>query len=129
MVKQQGREGTGVDGLEIRVSQIEIQAIFYSGLAAPIVMGLFWRWWRSELGWSIIAKTLALSLALLGAMLIYWFGPVSVGRSEGMQWFTLVMLAAIPVIIWWRVLVIWKTQRYGARHRLPTPPQLAGTPP
>jgi hypothetical protein len=111
--------GVTVDALEIRISQVEIQVIFYSGLAAPIVMSLFWRWWRSELGWSIIAKTLALSMTLLSLMLAYWFGPLSVARSPEMQWFTLVMLAAIPVIIWWRVWVIYRTQRDGALHRLP----------
>lgn len=105
-----------MDALEVQVSQIIIQVIFYSGIAAPIVLGLFWKWWRSELGWSIVAKTLALSLALTGTMLIYWFGPTGVARSDAMQWFTLVMLAAVPVILWWRVWVIWKTQRSGARH-------------
>lgn len=105
-----------MDALELQVSRIIIQVIFYSGIAAPAVLAAFWPWWRSELGWSIVAKTLALSLALLGSMLMYWLGPASVARSPVVQWFTLVMLAAVPVIIWWRVWVIWKTQRDGTRH-------------
>ena len=102
--------------MQDRVALIIIQVIFYSGFAAPIVMATFWPWWRSELGWSIVAKTLALSCALLGVMLVYWFGPTDFAQSAFMQWFTVVALAAVPVALWWRVWVIFKTQRDGAGH-------------
>jgi ABC-type molybdate transport system permease subunit len=105
-----------VDALQVQISQIIIQVIFYSGIAEATALALFWKWWRSELGWSIVAMTLSLSLALLGIMLVYWFGPNGVTRSPVVQWFTLVMLAAVPVITWWRVWVIYKAQRRGARH-------------
>ena len=101
---------------QARVSLIVIQVIFYSGFAAPAVMATFWPWWRSELGWSIVAKTLALTLALLPAMLIYWFGFNTFTDSRAMQWFSICALAAVPVIVWWRVWVIFKAQRDGARH-------------
>ena len=51
--------------LESQAYQVIMQVIFYSGFAAPAVLATFWRWWRSELGWSIAAKMIALSLALL----------------------------------------------------------------
>lgn len=105
-----------MDHLQALVSTIVIQVIFYSGLAAPAVMASFWVWWRSELGWSIVAKTLALSLALLPAMFLYWFGPTAFTTSDALRWFSIVALAAVPVILWWRVWVIFKTQRKGARH-------------
>ena len=102
--------------LQAQVAAVIVQVIFYSGFAAPAVMAAFWPWWRSELGWSIVAKTLCLSLALLGAMLESWFGPADFERSAVLQWFTLTMLAAIPVIVWWRVWVIFKAQREGSKH-------------
>jgi hypothetical protein len=105
-----------VDALQVQVSQIILQVIFYSGIAAPAVLALFWKWWRSELGWSITAKMLALSMALFGTMLMFWFGPSGVTRSPVVQWFTLVALAAVPCIIWWRVWVVYKTQRDSIRH-------------
>lgn len=102
--------------LQQQITTVVIQVIFYSGLAVPAVLALFWPWWRSELGWSIVAKTICLSLALLGAMLTYWFGPVGFTRSAFLQWFTIAALAAVPVVLWWRVWVIFKTQRSGSRR-------------
>ena len=102
--------------MEMLVGQVIIQVIFYSGLIAPAVMATFWPWWRSELGWSITAKTFALSLALLPAMLVYWFGLNAITGSDALRWFSLTALAAVPVIVWWRVWVIYKAQRDGAKH-------------
>ena len=105
-----------MDTAEAPVTQVIIQVIFYSGLIAPAVTATFWPWWRSELGWSITAKMLALSLALLPAMLLYWFGLNAFTSSDVLRWFSITALAAVPVIIWWRVWVIFKAQRDGARH-------------
>jgi hypothetical protein len=105
-----------VGGAEAVASQIAIQMIFYSGLAAPMVMLTFWRWNTSRLGWSITAKTIALSLALLPAMLVYWFGLSSLTNSDFLRWFTIVMLYLVPVIIWWRVYEVWRVQRRGGQH-------------
>jgi hypothetical protein len=98
------------------ITEIAIQIIFWSGLAAPAVLALFWPWWRSELGWSITAKTMALSASLLTVMIYYFFGPTVLADSSGLRWFTIVMLYIVPAIIWWRVWVIWKAQRNGTRH-------------
>ena len=105
-----------MDRLQAQVSEVIIQVIFWSGITAPLVMALFWRWWRTELGWSIVAKTLALSLALLMTVLVIWFGPSALTRSAVLQWFTVAALGAVPVILWWRVWVIYKTQRDGSKH-------------
>ena len=104
-----------MDSLQQQITLVVIQVIFYSGIAVPAVMATFWPWWRSKLGWSIVAKTLCLSMALLRSMLIYWLGP-AVADSAFRKWFTVVMLAAVPVILWWRVQVIFETQRDGSRH-------------
>ena len=105
-----------MDQLQSLVSLVIVQAIFYSGFAAPAVMATFWPWWRSELGWSIVAKTLALSLALLPAMLLYWLGPSAFTTSSALRWFAIGALGFVPLIVWWRVWVIYKAQRDGARH-------------
>jgi hypothetical protein len=102
--------------IENLVTEIAVQIIFWSGLAAPAVLGLFWPWWRSELGWSITAKTLALSGTLVSIMIYYLFGPGVLADSAALRWFTIIMLYTIPAIIWWRVWVIYKTQRDGTRH-------------
>jgi len=101
--------------LQATVTQWIIQAIFYSGLAAPLAIATFWRWWESELGISICAKTIALSLALVPAMFLYWFGPTALTRSDALRWFSIVCLGLVPLIIWWRVWVIYKAQRRGSR--------------
>ena len=102
--------------MEAQVARVIIQVIFYSGILAPMAMSWFWPWWRSELGWSIVAKTLALSMALLPAMLVYWFGLNTITSSPALRWFSLTALAAVPVIVWWRVWVIFKAQRDGSRN-------------
>ena len=105
-----------MDTAEAQVTQVIIQVIFYSGILAPAVTATFWPWWRSELGWTISAKMLALSMAILPAMLLFWFGPSAFVTSDVLRWFSITALAAVPVIIWWRVWVIFKAQRNGSRH-------------
>lgn len=102
--------------LQQHIAAVIIHVIFWSGLVAPAVLATFWPWWRSELGWSICAKTIALSLVLVPAELETWFGSADFEHSQALQWFSLAALAAIPVIVWWRVWVIFKTQREGSRH-------------
>ena len=105
-----------MDQAQQQITTVIIQVIFYSGIAAPLVIAAFWKWWRSELGWSIVAKTIALSLALFPAMLFYWLGPTAFTTSGGLRWFSIAALGAVPLIVWWRVWVIYKAQRDGASH-------------
>lgn len=95
---------------EALAGQIGIEGIFYASLAFPAVVALYWPWWRSQLGWSITAKSLALAIAILPAMSYYWFG----GRAP--SWLVDLSLAGlwcVPVILAWRVLVLWRVQRQG----------------
>ncbi len=101
---------------EMVAGTVAIQAIFYSGLAAPAVMALFWRWYRTRLGWSVAAKTIALSLALVPAMIKYWLGPAAFVRSDAVTWFTITMLYVVPAVVWWRVYEIYRVQRRGGPH-------------
>lgn len=95
-------------------AQIAIEGIFYSGVAFIIAVSLFWPWWKSQLGWTIIAKTVTLSLAVLPAMLMYWFG---IGTPRWLMYVSILALWAIPPILAWRAIVLWRVQRHGLEHR------------
>ena len=90
--------------------QIAVEGIFYSALGFVAVVSFFWPWWKSQLGWSIVAKSLALALAVFPAMLAYWLGP-GVARVAWLQWTALGALWVIPPILVWRLVVIWQAQR------------------
>lgn len=90
--------------------EIAVQAIFFSAVGFVAVVSLFWPWWRSGLGWSICAKSLALAVAVFPAMLGYWFGH-RLERIVWLQWMVIAALWLIPPILAWRVVVIWQAQR------------------
>ena len=90
---------------------IAIQGIFYSAIGFVIAVSVFWPWWKSQLGWSIAAKSLALSLAVLPAMIRYWFGPGIYAEVRWLGWVAVAALWVIPPILAWRAVVIWHAQR------------------
>ena len=90
--------------------QIAVEGIFYSALGFAVVVSLFWPWWKSALGWSIVAKSLALAIAVFPAMLSYWLGA-RFGRTPWLQWVAISALWLIPPILAWRVVVIWQAQK------------------
>ena len=90
--------------------QIAVEAIFYSSALFVAVVSLYFPWWRSQLGWTIIAKTLALAVAVFPAMLTYWLG---VRVTGWLAWVSVAALWTIPPILAWRALVIWRVQRTG----------------
>ena len=96
--------------------RIDIQAIFYTSLLFTVAVSTFWPWWRSQLGWSIIAKSLALTVAVLPAMIAYWFGPAIYARNPWLGWLSIGAMATIPAILAWRAWVLWQVQRKGT-HR------------
>ena len=95
---------------QAEATRLGVEAIFYGSLLFCIGVSSFWAWWRSQLGWTIIAKSLALALAVLPAMIFYWFG------ARAPQWLTAVSIAAlwsVPLVLAWRLAVLWKIQRAG----------------
>ena len=93
--------------------QWAIEAIFYSSVLFVAAVSTFWPWWKSQLGWSIIAKTAALTIAVVPAMLYYWLGH----RPPGwLNWLSVAALWTIPLILAWRGWVLWQVQRKGT-HR------------
>lgn len=91
--------------------KIAVEGIFYSALGFVIVVSVWWPWWKSQLGWSIIAKSLALAVAVLPAMITYWFGPGVYKEVPWLGWVAIAALWVIPPILAWRAVVIWQAQR------------------
>jgi hypothetical protein len=92
-------------------ARITIEAIFYTSLGFTAAVSVFWPWWRSQLGWSIIAKSLALTVAVLPAMIAYWFGAAVYARNPWLGWLSIAAMATIPLILTWRAVVLWHVQR------------------
>ena len=90
--------------------RIAVEGIFWSALAFVAVVSVFWPWWKSALGWSIIAKSIALAFAVFPAMLDYWLGTTT-SRDKWLQWMAIGALWTIPPILVWRAVVIWHAQR------------------
>jgi len=88
--------------------KIGVEGIFYGSVGFIAAVSVFWGWWRSQLGWSIIAKALALAVAVFPAMLMYWSG---FHAPHWLLWVAVYALWAIPPILAWRAIVIWQAQR------------------
>lgn len=96
------------------VAEIAVQAIFYGSVLFIAAVSTFWPWWRTQLGWTIIAKSAALALAVMPAMFIYWFGRNTFTQSDWLGWVSVGALLMVPPILAWRGIVLWRVQRHGA---------------
>ena len=88
--------------------QIAVQGIFYSALLFVLAVSAFWPWWRSQLGWSITAQEVAFAAAFLTAMITYWTGG---DVPHWMNWAAIAAAWAVPPLLAWRAVVIFKAQR------------------
>ena len=93
---------------------VAVQGIFYSALLFPLVVATFWPWWKSELGWSIVAADVAYAVAVFPAMLSYWFG---ITLPAWLLWASVVALWLVPPVVAWRASVLWRVQRGGMEIR------------
>lgn len=91
--------------------KIAVESVFYSAILFIAVISAYWPWWKSQIGWSIVAKSIALALAILPAMLSYWFGRGVYREIPWLGWVAVAALALIPPILAWRLVVIWHVQR------------------
>lgn len=92
--------------------QYAVEAIFYTSIVFIAAISTFWPWWRSQLGWTITAKTLALVIAVTPAMLEYWFGPTVYKDAPWLAWVTVAALACVPPVLAWRAIILWRIQRH-----------------
>lgn len=92
-------------------AHIAIAGVFWSALGFVAAVSLFWPWWKSQLGWTIAAKSIAIALAVLPSILYTWFGPGVYRDAPWLAWVAIGALALIPPILVWRAVILWHTQR------------------
>jgi hypothetical protein len=93
--------------------------IFWLGIVAPAVTALFWRWWSSVWGWTICGLEICISGLLLQASLEQMFGLVLTVFSTAWLWLDAVLISCVGLIIVWRTIVIFQTQRSGLDEDVP----------
>jgi len=91
-------------------------AAFWTCLLWPGIAAVFWPWHRSQWGWNMVIKTELIAVALLAPVLRAELGVTSL---YFLLWTTVVALTLIPVVVGWRLVIIWRTQRDGARDGPP----------
>ena len=120
--------GEGGEVTQAAVASVAIQVIFYVNVAFIAGVSFVWPWWRDQLGWSIIAKTAALSVVLFPSMLYFWFGSNAFTQAPWLSWFSTWALFLVPAALVWRFIVIFRIQRQGASHQPYLPRNPEGTP-
>lgn len=96
------------------VDVIAVQAGFWASVAFPTVTATFWPWWKSWWGRNLVALDLAIALSLLSAVLQVEF-DMEPGSTPGhvLLWISSVSLCLVPVVIVWRGVLTWVSQRRG----------------
>lgn len=96
------------------IGQLVLQVTFFCCWGFIGVTSFYWPWWQNQVGWSITLKSAAIGLALLPAMMHEWFGADQ--RQPFMEWLAVAALAAIPLILIWRAVVIYRIQRHTRKR-------------
>lgn len=86
-------------------------ADFWISVAFIPVVSLFWKWWQTGFGTSLVALEALIALALFPEALERMFGVNA--QTTGFQWFFALLLLMIGGAILWRGWVLWKIQRNG----------------
>lgn len=92
------------------VSVVLVQVVFWVCLQFCVTVSLFWPWWKTDLGWTIVLKTACIAALLLPANLSIVFG-INV-MTPAWQWTGAVLLGLVALIVLWRQVVIWVLQSY-----------------
>lgn len=96
--------------------------VFWTGLLAPAVTALFWRWWKSVWGWNIVSLELCLSGLLLEPSVEQMSGFRISPFSLFWLWLDVFLITAAAGIMVWRTIVVYGVQVRGAEDdvaRLP----------
>lgn len=88
---------------------ILVQVTFWVCVVFIISTSIFWPWWKTDLGWTIILKTACLGAILLPPNLTLIFGINT--TSFFWRWESVATFAGIAMTIIWRGIVIWLLQR------------------
>jgi uncharacterized membrane protein YfcA len=73
------------------------------------------RWWRHQLGWSLVIKTLLVAALLLLLALSVFF-RLNRLDSQVVAWLSVVFVYAITPVMWWRTLVWTREYRQSPRY-------------
>ena len=87
--------------------EIEI-GTFLVTLLFPLVTSTFWKWWRSDLGWTITVMDILLCLTFMFPAIHLIFGLND--DTLFFQWFLSVLFLVQPVVAW-RAIVLYRAQR------------------
>jgi hypothetical protein len=91
-----------------------VNLAFWVCLAFPLVVALYWPWWKDWWGWSIVVLELLIPVALLGGILRIDFGLRSLNPFL-FGWIELTAIGLIPLVVIHRTWLIWYRQRIAAR--------------
>lgn len=96
------------------VQNWDIYAAFIIPLLFPVAIAYIWPWWKDELGWTMVLVDLLLSAALLPSFLHRALGvPIN---TYVFQWIVVISVGLIPIVIIWRTIVVFKTQKQAVRE-------------
>lgn len=98
-----------------------INFITWSSFAFPVLTWPFWNWSESMWGRNLVAYEVCLGLGFIGATVRHDWGIPSALHGPAfyaVEWLQTISLAFVPLIISWRVIIIWKTQRAGVIVRI-----------
>lgn len=84
--------------------------VFCSFIICTVATSLFWPWWKSDMGWTVVLEASCIVVLLFPSILGLAL-HVNVDTTFW-QWWALVSFFLVGTIAWWRLLVIWVIQRY-----------------
>lgn len=100
----------GAAHLQADIVGVIVQVTFWTSALFVPAVSTFWPWWTHLYGRAAISIDVLLAAAFLPAELRRLFG-ISV-TSPAFEWFTIGVLACIPLRTTWLAWSIWKIQRH-----------------
>lgn len=97
---------------------IAINVIVWGGLAYPAILRLFWPWHQHWWGRNFVATEVCTALALLGAVVYHDWRPLA-HLLFGFYWLQNLSFTAIPIILIWRGVIMFRIQRALAENSIP----------
>jgi hypothetical protein len=92
----------------IDATEWSVNLSFWASAAFPVLIAPVWRWWLDWFGQTMVLFDLALAGAALGLVLRFDWGI----RLEALQWVDIISLSFAFVVIVWRSVLIYRTQRH-----------------
>jgi hypothetical protein len=91
-----------------------VNAAFVIAFLFPAAVRTFWAWEKSDWGINIVSLEFAIALALLPAWLHRTVGLTV--NTLLFEWTDAIAIWSIPGIIIWRMIIIWRSQRYNEKE-------------